>query len=117
MSNYSVKKIKIDDFYEGTYSTVNSITGNYNQDLSVSNSYIYNLSGNTTFTAATASPSVYNFVVNAGANTFSLGTASGITFATPDGSALGLTGSFVMSGLYDGSKMWITWVDGYSDLL
>lgn len=88
--------------YQNTVTTA-TISGIYNQSL-VGHSYVYNLSANATFSFTNAKNATYNFLVNAGSFVFTLGTGS---FKTQGATALGYTGSFVMSGIYDGSRMWI----------
>jgi hypothetical protein len=90
-------------FYFQTDPVINAaVTGTFTQSLT-SNTYIYTLTGDTVFDYSNATYSVYNFVVNAGTHSFDLATAS--NFKTPDGNNLGLTGSFIMSSIYDGTDM------------
>jgi hypothetical protein len=110
---YSVYDIKIDRTYSGEVIAA-TISGAYTCDLSTSNNFALNLSGGVTFSFSNAKKSTYNFVINAGANTFNLATSAG--FKTPDGANLGLTGSFVMSGIYDGTDMFIAVSENYISL-
>jgi hypothetical protein len=101
-------------YYFQTDPVINStVTGTFTQSLT-SNTYIYTLTGNTTFNYSNATYSVYNFIINAGTYSFNLATSSG--FKTPDGANLGLTGSFVMSGIYNGTDMFIAVSENYISL-
>jgi hypothetical protein len=113
MATYSVYDIKIDRTYSGELTSA-SISGAYTCDLSASNNFALTLTGNATFSFSGAKKSTYNFVINAGTHTFNLATSAG--FKTPDGANLGLTGSFIMSGIYDGSNMFIAVSENYISL-
>lgn len=98
--------------YQGVIVTA-TVSGGIQQSLTGSHQYVYNLSGNATFSYTNPKVATYNFLVNAGTNTFTL--VSGF-FKTEGATALGYTGSFVMSGMYDGSRMWISTVKNYTNL-
>jgi collagen type VII alpha len=88
-----------------------AVTGSFNQSLDASNNYAYTLTGNTTFAYSNATMSVYNFVIKAGTYSFTLDSAS--NWQTVGATALGFTGSFVMSAIYDGTDMWVSTVKNY----
>ena len=92
--------------------TTATISGVYTQSLT-QQQYIFNLSGNTTFGFSNPNISSYNFLFNCA--TYSLTLASGV-FKTPGATALAATGSIIISGVYDGSRMWISSVTNYSNL-
>lgn len=98
--------------YQGVIVTA-TVSGGIQQSLTGSHQYVYNLSGNATFSYTNPKVATYNFLVNAGTNTFTL--VSGF-FKTEGATALGYTGSFAMSGMYDGSRMWISTVKNYTNL-
>ncbi len=109
---YSVNNIKLSK-YQINYATA-SISGTYTQSLDYQQ-YIYNLTSNvTSFRYTNPNISTYNFLINAGTYSFTLGTGS--YFKTVGATALGFTGSFVMSGNYDGSIMWISTIKNYSNV-
>jgi hypothetical protein len=87
-----------------------SVSGTFTQSL-ISNTYIYTLTGNTTFNYSGGTYATYNFLVKAGTYSFTLGTPS--NWLTPGATALGFTGSFVMSAIYDGTDMWIAATKNY----
>lgn len=100
------------NFYRQTNPIVNSaVSGTFSQNLK-SNTYIYTLSGNTTFNYTNATYSTYNFVVKAGTFSFTLNSAG--AWQTVGATGLGLTGSFIMSMIYDGVDMWVSSVKNYS---
>jgi hypothetical protein len=112
--SYSVENIKIDKTYRGEVISA-TISGTPTIDLSQGNNHVLNLSGNVTaFDYSNAEKSTYNFIVNAGTFSFDLATSS--NFKTPNGDNLGLTGSFIMSGIYDGSDMFIAVSENYISL-
>lgn len=88
-----------------------SVSGALTQSLT-SNTYIYTLTGNTTFAFTNPTYSTYNFLIKAGAYSFSL--SSGSNWQSVGATALGWTGSFVMSAIYDGTDMWVSAVKNYS---
>ena len=108
MATYSALNISIDDQINFTrsqnpvYSA--NISGVVTQSLTFSNTYALTLTGNATFSISNAAMGSYNFLITAGTYTFTLGTGS---FKTQGATAVGLTGSFVLSGVYDGSRMWL----------
>jgi LDH2 family malate/lactate/ureidoglycolate dehydrogenase len=91
--------------------SVSNITGTTAVSLSSTNTYAYTLTGNTTFGYVSATTSVYNFLIKAGTYSFSLDSA--YAWQTVGATALGFTGSFVMSGIYDGTDMWISTIKNY----
>ena len=100
------------NFYRQTNPIVNSsVSGTFTQSLT-SNTYIYTLSGNTTFNYTNATYSTYNFVVKAGTFSFTLNSAG--AWQTVGATGLGFTGSFIMSAIYDGVDMWVSTVKNYS---
>lgn len=110
MPTYSALNINIEDQmvfrrYQNTVTT-GTVSGAFTQSLTYSNSYVFNLSAGATFSYSNPAVSNYTFIVNAGTYVFNLSSAS--TFMTQGGTAVGLTGSFVLSGIYDGSKMWLS---------
>jgi hypothetical protein len=111
MSNYSVENIKIDRIYSGEIISA-TISGAYSVDLSTGNIFQFNLSGNTTLNYTNPEKSTFNFLIKGGTHSLTLGTAS--NWLTPDGDNLGLTGSFVVSGIYDGTDMWIASQENYN---
>ena len=113
MSTYSVYDIKIDRTYSGEVIAA-TISGAYTCDLSTSNNFALELSGGVTFSFSNAGKSTYNFLVKAGTHSFTLD--SGANWQTVGATALGFTGSFVMSGIYDGTDMWISTVKNYNSL-
>lgn len=99
-------------YYIQTNPVINSgVTGTLTQSLT-SNTYIYTLTGNTTFNYTNPTYSTYNFLVKAG--TFSFTLASAGAWQTVGATALGFTGSFIMSCIYDGTDMWVSTVKNYS---
>jgi hypothetical protein len=102
---YSVENIKIDRLYSGDLVT-GTISGSYSVDLSTGNNFQFNLSGNTTLNYTNPIKSTFNFLIKGGTHSLTLGTAS--NWLSADGDNLGLTGSFVISGIYDGTDMWIS---------
>jgi hypothetical protein len=88
-----------------------SVSGTFTQSLSDANNYTYTLTGNTTFSYSNPTQSVYNFLVKAGTYSFTLDAAS--NWQTVGATALGFTGSFVMSAIYDGTDMWVSTVRNY----
>ena len=98
------------NLYQTTVAT-NSITGAFTQSLTASNIYTYTLTGNTTFGYSNPQTTVYNFAIKAGTYSFSLSVAS--NWQTVGGTALGFTGSFIMSCIYDGTDMWVSTVKNY----
>jgi hypothetical protein len=107
---YSVYDIKIDRTYSGVVAT-NSISGTFTQSLATSNNYAYTLTGDTTFGFTDPQPSTYNFLIKAGTHTFTLSSDS--NWQSVGATALGFTGSFVMSCLYDGTDMWVSATRNY----
>lgn len=110
MATYSILNVNIEDQmvfkrFQNTVTT-GTVSGAFTQSLTYSNTYVFNLSAGATFSYSNAAVSNYTFIVNAGTNVFNLSAAS--TFMTQGGTAVGLTGSFVLSGIYDGSKMWLS---------
>lgn len=98
--------------YQQISPVINSaVTGTLTQSLT-SNTYIYTLTGDTTFAFSNPTYSTYNFLVKAGTYTFTL--SSGSNWQTVGATALGFTGSFVMSCVYDGTDMWVSTVKNYS---
>ena len=91
--------------------TNTSVTGTLTQSLIDANNYAYTLTGNTTFGYSNATQSVYNFMIKAGTYSFSLNSAS--NWQTVGATALGFTGSFVMSAIYDGTDMWVSTIRNY----
>ena len=87
-----------------------SVTGTFTQSLT-SNTYVYTLTGDTTFGFTNPTYSTYNFLVKAGTYSFTLD--SGSNWQTVGATALGFTGSFVMSCLYDGTDMWVSATKNY----
>ena len=116
MSTYSVYNIKVDNELVSNlssfYTFTASISGTFTQSLDANN-YVYTLTGNTTFGYSNPRTSTYNFMINAGTNSFTL--QSGL-FKTIGGTWSGLTGSFILSGVYDGSRMWIASTTKYNNL-
>src|SRR5574343_85674 len=99
------------DEYEINYATA-SISGVYTQSLSY-HQYIYTLTGNTTFGVSGANIATYNFLFNCGTYTLTLNSGS---FKTSGATTIGATGSILVSGVYDGSRLWIATVNNYNDL-
>jgi len=87
-----------------------SVTGTFTQSLT-SNTYIYTITGDTIFNYDSATYATYNFLVKSGTYSFTLGSAS--NWQTPGATALGFTGSFVMSTIYDGTDMWVAATKNY----
>ncbi len=110
MATYSVYDIKIDNSYTMGVTTA-TVSSTYTQSLASGHTYVYNLSGNTTFGFSNATTANYNFLINAG--TFSFSLSSGSNWKTVSATALGFTGSFAMSGIYDGTDMWVSTVKNY----
>ena len=96
--------------YQTTIAT-NSISGSFTQSLTASNIYTYTLTGNTTFGYSNPQTTVYNFAIKAGTYSFSLSVDS--NWQTVSGTALGITGSFIMSCIYDGTDMWVSTQKNY----
>jgi collagen type VII alpha len=97
--------------FSGAVSANTSVSGSFTQSLANSNNFAYTLTGNTTFDYSNATQSVYNFVIKAGTYSFTLGTAS--NWQTVGATALGFTGSFIMSAIYDGTDMWVATTKNY----
>jgi hypothetical protein len=111
MSTYSVYNLQVDTVYNNIVSTA-SISGAYSQSLTASNTFVYTLTGNATFSYTNALPSVYNFIFKCGTYTLTLDSTA--NWQTVSATALGYTGSFIMSGIYDGTDMWISAVKNYA---
>jgi hypothetical protein len=96
----------------GTYASY-SVSGLVNQNLSGVSTTRLALTGNTSYNFGTASTNVpYFYMVEAGAYNFNLGTYSNYKLSPSDfpilgATGAGLSGSFTLSGLYDGNAMWI----------
>jgi hypothetical protein len=100
------------DFYYQHQPVINtSVSGTFTQSVDASNSYFYTLTGNTSFRYTGATYSIYNFFIKAGTYSFSLDSAS--NWQTVGATALGFTGSFVMSCGYDGTDMWVSAIKNY----
>ena len=108
MSNYSVNNINIDNLYTGELIQA-TVSGAYSLDLSQSNLYKLNLSADTTLTYGTASNTAYNIIVEGGAFSLTLGTG----FQTVGATTIGATGSMIISGIYDGSDLWVASSENY----
>lgn len=114
-SHIATASIKISSNNIDTYAmnvTTATISGSYTQALD-KQQYVYNLSGNTEFGYSSPNVSTYNFLVNAGTYSFTLTTGQ---FKTVGATALSYTASFVMSGVYDGTRMWVSTVQNYTNL-
>ena len=111
--SYSVETIKIDSLYTGDIITA-TISGTHTVDLSTSNIFVFNLSANTTLEFTDAKQSAYNFLVKAGTYSITLGTAS--NWLLPDGDNISATGSLVISGIYDGTDMWVASQENYTNI-
>lgn len=107
-----------EDLYVENYNTkvtnVSSVTGSYALNISSGNFYKLTLTGDTTFDVTNPQVSSYTFLIEAGANSFTLGTSS--NFKTTGATAYGFTGSAVMSAVYDGTDMWISAIDSFGSL-
>ena len=110
---YSVENIKIDSLYLGEVKTA-SISGAYAVDLSSGNNFVLTLTGATTLTYANPQKSTYNFLIKAGTYSITLGTAS--NWLLPDGDNISATGSLVISGIYDGTDMWVASQENYTNI-
>ena len=99
-----------------------SVAGLVNQNLSGVNTTRLKLTGNTSYNFGTASTSsLYSYIVEAGTYSFNLGTYSNYKVLSSDFPAIGstgsgLTGSFTLDGLFDGSSMWIKSQLGFFDM-
>jgi hypothetical protein len=99
-----------------------SVSGMVNQNLSGVSVTRFKLTGNTTYNFGTASTSTpYSYIVDAGTYSFNLGTYSNYKvlssdFPTIGATGTGLTGSFILDGLFDGSSMWIKSQLGFFDM-
>jgi len=112
--SYSVETIKIDSTYSGDIITA-TISGAYTVDLSQSNIFVFNLSGDVTaFDYSNAKQSSYNFLIKAGTHSLTLGTGS--NFKTPDGDNITLIDNAVLSGIYDGVDMWVSPQENYDNI-
>jgi hypothetical protein len=109
-STYSVYNIKIDRIYSGEVQTA-SISGAYAVDLSTGNNFVFTLTGSTTLTYTNPSKSTYNILVKGGTHSIELGTGS--NWLSSEGDAISATGSIVISGIYDGTDMWVAYSENY----
>lgn len=91
-----------------------SVSGTFTQSLSGYNQFNLNLTGNTKLEYSNATTGVYNFVVNGGSYLLNLGTSSNYQIISSDltmigATGAGLSGSFTLRGIYDGSNMLMTY--------
>lgn len=107
---YSVNNININKTYTGELISVTPSTA---IDLSLSNSFKLNMDSDYAFDYDNAENTTYNFIVEPNGSSFSFGAG---TFSVVDGENVSLTASFLMSGIYDGDKMWIALSENYLNL-
>jgi hypothetical protein len=99
-----------------------SVSGVVNQNLSGVNVTRLKLTGNTSYNFGTASTSeAYSYIVDAGTYKFNLGTYSSYKISPSDfpiigATGAGLSGSFTLNGLFDGTSMWIKSELGFFDM-
>jgi hypothetical protein len=99
-----------------------SVSGSFNQNLSGVSVTRLKLTGDTTYNFGTASTSQpYSYIVDAGTYKFNLGTYSSYKISPSDfpiigATGAGLSGSFILNGLFDGTSMWIKSELGFFDM-
>ena len=99
------------DLYEINYATA-SISGTYTQSLAY-HQYVYTLTGNTIFGITAAKIATYNFLFNCATYSLTLNTGS---FKSTGATTIGGTGSILMSGVYDGSRLWVANINTMNNL-
>lgn len=114
-SDLTIDNITINELYQGNLVTINATptSGKYTIDLSVSNLYNIILTDDLELDFKNAATTTYTFLIKPTSFTCDITDSK---FKTADGYPIFLTTDSIVSGIYDGTNMWITYIKNYSNI-